>query len=156
MESPQRDRRGSHQVCQGLGPGQGRTAEQSPLEATVRDPFSVEDIGAGPPVVLMPLQGPGGMVGAVLGKLRVTIYDDAEAYDWMTVEERQQLWNETGGAQCICGTWSMFDTHDGGWAPAAAVDGMLGCHNTSVRGSDFCLYTAQESQSSPVISGGEF
>ena len=84
------------------------------------------------------------MVGAVLGELRVTICDDAEAYDRMTVEERQQLWNETEGDQCICGTWSMYDTHDGGWAAAAAVDGMLGCHNTSVSGSDLCLYCTGE------------
>ena len=69
---------------------------------------------------------------------------DAEAYDRMTVEERQQLWNETEGTRCICGTWSMYDTHDGGWAPTAAVDGMLGCHNTSVSGSDFCLYCTGE------------
>ena len=84
------------------------------------------------------------MVGAALGELRVTICDDAEAYDRMTVEERQQLWNETEGTQCICGTWSMYDTHDGGWAAAAAVDGMFGCHNTSVSGSDLCLYCTGE------------
>jgi hypothetical protein len=84
------------------------------------------------------------MVGAVLGELRVTACDDAEAYDRMTVEERQQLWNEIGGDQCLCGTWDIYGTHNGGWAATAAVAGVLGCHNTSVDGSNFCLYCTEE------------
>ena len=103
-----------------------------------------EELGVGPPVVQMPLQGPGGMVGAVLGELRVAVCDDAEAYARMTVEERQQLWNETDGDQCICGTWGVYGTHNGGWAAAATVAGVPGCQNTSVHGSDFCLYCTEE------------
>ena len=52
------------QVCQGLGPGQGRTPEQGPNEIADRDPHSAEGLRAGPPAILMPLLGPGGMVGA--------------------------------------------------------------------------------------------
>ena len=67
------------------------------------------------------------MVGAVLGQLRITVCDDAEAYDGMTMEEKQQLWNETDGDQCLCGTWDMYNTHDGGWAAAAAEWAWGGC-----------------------------
>ena len=88
------------------------------------------------------------MVGAVLGELRVTVCDDAEAYARMTVEERQQLWNETDGDQCICGTWGVYGTHNGGWAAAATVAGVPGCQNTSVHGSDFCLYCTEEPEQS--------
>ena len=39
------------QVCQGLGPGQGRTPEQGPNEIADRDPHSAEGLRAGPPAI---------------------------------------------------------------------------------------------------------
>lgn len=95
-------------------------------------------------MVQMPVQGPGSTIGAVLSKLRVTIASDPEAWDRCTREARQHLLNETGGNDCACGTWGQYGTHDGGWAAAAAVAGVLGCQNTVVSGSDFCLYCSGE------------
>ena len=69
MEPLQRDCRRTQHVGQGLGPSQGRAPEQSSVETVDRDSGGTEGLSAGPPVVLMPLQGPGGMVGAVLGEL---------------------------------------------------------------------------------------
>ena len=83
------------------------------------------------------------MVGAVSGELRVTMASDAEAYNGSTTEERQQMWNETDSDQCMCGTWHQYGTHAGGWAAVAAMAGVHGCQNTSVRGSDFCLKGAR-------------
>ena len=137
-------RKESRQVGQRTHSPPGEGEEQSPNGASPGDPCGNEELVVGPQVVQMPLQGPGGMVGAVLGELRVTICDDAEAYDRMTVEERQQLWNETDGDQCVCGTWHQYGTHNGGWAAVAAVYGVHGCQNTSVSGSDFCLYCTEE------------
>ena len=108
VEPLQRDCRRPQQVGQGLGPGQGRAAEQSSVETADKDSGGTEVLSIGPPVVLMPLQRPGGMVGAVLGELRVTVASDAEAYDRSTMEERRQLWNETDGDQCVCGTWHQY------------------------------------------------
>ena len=143
VEPPQGDSRGTQQVGQGLGPGQGRATEQGPNKTADRDPCGAGGLRTGPPVVLMPLQGPGGMVGAVLGELRVTIASNAEAWDRCTMEERQQLWNETDGDDCACGTWDQYGTHDGGWAAVATVAGVHGCQNTAAGDSDFCLYYSE-------------
>ena len=97
MEPLQRDYRRPPQVGQGLGLGQGPATEQSPVETVDRDSGGTEGLSVRPPVVLMPLQGPGGMV-----ELRVTIASDAEAYVGSTMKEKQQLWNETNGDQCVC------------------------------------------------------
>ena len=88
VEPLQRDCRRPQQVGQGLSPSQGRATEQSSVEAVDRDSGGIEGLSVGPPVVLMPLHGPGGMVSAVLGELRVTMASDAEAYDGGTMEER--------------------------------------------------------------------
>ena len=66
------------------------------------------------------------MVGVVLGELRVTMARDAEAWGRCMMEERQQLWNEAEGDECVCGTWHQYGTHDGGWAAVAAVAAWLG------------------------------
>ena len=93
---------------------------------------------------MMPLQGPGGMVGAVLGELRVTIASDTEAQDRRTMEEWQQLWNEADECVCVCVTWHQYGNHNGGWAAAVAVARIHGCQNTSADGSDFCSYCSDE------------
>ena len=95
VEPLHRDCRRPQQVSQGLGPSQGRAPKQSSVEAVGRDSGGTEELKTGTPAVLMPLQGPGGMVGAVLGELRVTMTSGAEAWDRCTMEERQHLWNDT-------------------------------------------------------------
>ena len=80
------------------------------------------------------------MVGAVLGELRITMADATEAWDWCTMEEQQQLLNETDGDDCACGMLHQYDERNGGWAAVAAVAGIHGCQNTAADGSDFCLY----------------
>ena len=107
VEPLHRNCRRPQQVGQGLGPGQGRATEQSSVETVDRDSGGTEGLSIEPPVVLMPLQGPGGMVGAVLGELRVTVASDAEAYDGSTMEERQQLWGETDGDHWPVRVWHL-------------------------------------------------
>ena len=137
-------RRELQQVGQRTHSPPGGSEEQSPSGTALGDSCGTEEPGVGPAVVRMPLLGPGGIVGVVSRELRVTVCDDAEAYDRMTVEERQQLWNETDSDQCVCGTWHQYGTHNGGWAAVAAVAGVHGCQNTSISGSDFCLYCTEE------------
>ena len=67
----------------------------------------------------MPLLGPGGMVGAVLGELRIIMADNAEDDDGCIMEVRQQLLNKTDGDMRVCGTWHQYGNHNGDWA---AVD----------------------------------
>ena len=99
VESPPGDcsLRRAQQVGQGLSPGQGRTAEQSPGDVADGDPRSTEGLRAGPAAVLMPLLGPGGLVGAVVGELRIPMRDDADEGGGCTINVLQQLLNEDDG-----------------------------------------------------------
>ena len=139
VEPPHDHRRQGGQV--GQGAFKGRSSEHSAVEVAAGDPGGAEGLKAGPPAALMPLLGPGGMIGAVLGELRIPMRDDADEGDGCTIEVLQHLLNETEGDECICGTWHQYGNHNGGWIAVDLQDpthmGAHGCQNTAAEDSDF-------------------